>query len=88
MLLKFEEVTYSDLSASALSEYSQYELMEFGHFLRSKLIEQWYDLGSEYTAVPEDLARKTIYAENIITVSWAQLFTFHSYFHSHFFTGS
>jgi hypothetical protein len=65
--LRFEEVAYSDLSASILSEYGQYELLEFGYFLRSKLIEQWFDLGSEYTANPEELAKRTVYAENLIT---------------------
>lgn len=65
--LKFEEVAYTELSASILSDYAQYELMEFGYFLRSKLIDQWYNVGSEYTANPEDLARKSIHAEGLIT---------------------
>ncbi len=65
--LRFEEIAYGELSNSSLSEYSQYELLEFGHFLRSKLIEQWYNLGSEYTADPQDLAKKIHNAEVLIT---------------------
>lgn len=65
--LKFEEIAYGELNASVLSEYAQFELMEFGHFLRSKLIERWYNLGDEYTANPQDLAKKILHAENLIT---------------------
>src|SRR5260370_2016468 len=65
--LTLEEMAYGDLSTSALADYAQFELMEFGHFLRSKLIEQWYNLGGEFTADPQDLAKKIHNDENLIT---------------------
>jgi DNA repair exonuclease SbcCD nuclease subunit len=56
--IQIEELAYGDLGTTVLENYHQLELQEFGHFLRSKIIEQWYALGSEYASNPEEIDRK------------------------------
>jgi hypothetical protein len=56
--IQIEEIAYRELGTAVLEHYHQFELQEFGHFLRSKIIEQWYALGSEYASNPEQIDRK------------------------------
>jgi DNA repair exonuclease SbcCD nuclease subunit len=65
-LLRFEEVAYGDLGAKVLADYTQLELKEYGHVLRSALIDKWYDINSEYSANPDLLAQKVALAERAI----------------------
>lgn len=65
-VLKIEEIAFGKLSTAILDEYVQYEIMEFGHLLRNRLIQKWYDIGSEYAANPEELARTVNRGENLI----------------------
>jgi hypothetical protein len=66
-VIKLEEIASGKESCEVLADYGQFELVQFGYLLRSKLIEQWYSIGSEYVANPEELAKKIHSAENLIT---------------------
>ena len=56
--IQFEELAYGELGTVILEKYRQLELQEFGHFLRGKIIEQWYGIGSEFSSNPEEINRK------------------------------
>ena len=66
-VLQMEEIASAKASGEVLADFDQFEIMQFGCLLRNKLIEQWYSLGSEYVANPEELAKKTHQAETLIT---------------------
>lgn len=65
-LLRFEEMACGELGPKVFSEYTQIELMEYGHILRSAIVDKWYDVNREYVANPDDLARKVAHAEKLI----------------------
>jgi Calcineurin-like phosphoesterase len=64
--LRFEEFTYGELGAKVLSTYTQLTLKEFGHVLRSALIDKWYDVNSEYVTQPDVLSQKVLLAERVV----------------------
>ena len=66
-VIKLEEIASGKASSEVLADYDQFEVVQFGYLLRSKLIEQWYSIGSEYVANPDDLAIKIHSAETLIT---------------------
>lgn len=65
-LLRFEEMTSGELGPKILSDYTQLELMEYGHVLRSAIVDKWYDVNREYISNPEELARKVTQAERLV----------------------
>ena len=65
-LLRFEEMACGELGPKVFSEYTQIELMEYGHILRSAIVDKWYDVNREYIANPDDLALKVAHAEKLI----------------------
>ena len=65
-LLRFEEMACGELGPKVFSEYTQIELMEYGHILRSAIVDKWYDVNREYIANPDELARKVAHAERLI----------------------
>lgn len=65
-LLRFEEMACGEMGPKVLSEYTQVELMEYGHVLRSAIVDKWYDVNREYIANPDELARKVGRAEKLI----------------------
>jgi hypothetical protein len=66
-VIKLEEMASGKESCDILADYNQFELVQFGYLLRSKLIEQWYSIGSEYVSSPEELLKKNHRAETLIT---------------------
>jgi len=64
--IRLEEVADAEFAAAVLSEYTQLELKDFGYFLRSKLIEKWCRLGSEYAITEHDLECKITRYESLI----------------------
>jgi hypothetical protein len=65
-LLRFEEMACGELGSKVLFEYTQIELMEYGHVLRSAIVDKWYDVNREYIANPDELAKKVAHAERLI----------------------
>ena len=65
-LLRFEEIACGELAPKILSDYTQIELMEYGHVLRSAIVDKWYDVNREFVANPDELARKITRAERLI----------------------
>ncbi len=65
-LLRFEEMACGELGSRVLAEYAQIELMEYGHVLRSAIVDKWYDVNREYVTNPDELARKIGRAEKVI----------------------
>lgn len=65
-LLRFEEMACGELGPKVLSEYIQIELMEYGHILRSAIVDKWYDVNREYIANQDELERKVAHAEKLI----------------------
>ncbi|MDD5530987.1 MAG: metallophosphoesterase [bacterium] len=51
-----------------LQNYKQYEIMEFGHRLRDKLINKWNTLGKEESISDIDLLHKNDHATQIINI--------------------
>jgi len=49
----------------AIEKYEQYQILEFGHLLRSKLINRWNMLGKEELATEEELIRKHDEAQQV-----------------------
>jgi hypothetical protein len=66
-ILKLEEITSGKTGSKVLHDYEQFEIVQFGHLLRSKLIDRWYSIGIEYVSNPEELARQIHEAEQLIT---------------------
>jgi hypothetical protein len=64
---KLEEIIAGKASGEVLADYDQLEIVQFGHLLRSKLIEHWYGIGSEYVSNQEDLQKRIHDAERLIT---------------------
>jgi hypoxanthine phosphoribosyltransferase len=62
----WEDMATGQFSRSALSEYTQIALKDYGYYLRSKLIEQWCRLGAEYSITEQDLECKITRYERLI----------------------
>jgi len=65
-LLRYEEMACGELGSKVLYEYTQIELMEYGHVLRSAIVDKWYDVNREFVANPDELAKKVAQAERLI----------------------
>lgn len=65
-LLRFEEMACGELGSKVLFEYTQIELMEYGHVLRSAIVDKWYDVNREYVTNPDELSKKVTHAERLI----------------------
>lgn len=65
-LLKVEEFVSEGETKDLLSEYEQYEIVQFGHLLRHKLISQWYSIGNEYDGNQHALAHNIHKTEQVI----------------------
>ncbi len=65
-LLKLEELVTGDVKSPINDSFAQYQVQEFGHELRNKLIHAWYEIGSEYAADPVDLENRVCRAEALI----------------------
>lgn len=59
-------------SADLFSEFIQYEILEFNHSLRYKLINKWYALGNEDYSTDEEICRKIDDAVRAINVAMGQ----------------
>jgi len=65
--LKFEEIADGPQRDKHLSEYSRFDIMPFGYLLRSQLIGQWYEIGSDFASNQVDLNRKAHDCELLVT---------------------
>ncbi len=66
-VLVFEEIIdEGSLADETLSQYTHYEIAEYGHKLRYSLINQWNTLGSVETLSEEDRLRKNDRAQRIV----------------------
>lgn len=63
-----DEVTSGDL----FSEFIQYEILEFNHSLRHKLINRWYALGKEDYITDEEICKKIDNAMRSINIAMGQ----------------
>jgi hypothetical protein len=66
-ILKFEEIASGEAGSKVLHDYYEVEIVQFGHLLRSKLIDRWFNIGSEYVSNSEDVARQINDTEKLIT---------------------
>lgn len=64
--LRIEELAYKDMGAKLLHDYGQFSLKEYGHVLRSAIIDKWYDVNREYATNPDLLAQNVARAERLI----------------------
>ncbi len=71
-LLKFEELISGNETGELFSDFEQFELVQFGHLLRHKLITQWYSIGTEYEADPEQLGKRIHQAEQLVNTMLGQ----------------
>ena len=62
-----EELISPSEDVHLLMEFRHYEIMEFGHFLRSELIKKWYFLGDQFTEDEIERQSKIIPAEEVIS---------------------
>ncbi|MEZ5433534.1 MAG: hypothetical protein R3F31_20705 [Verrucomicrobiales bacterium] len=70
-LLKFEELISGNETGELFADFEQYELVQFGHLLRNKLITQWYSIGTEHDSIRA--ARKRIHqAEQLVNTMLGQ----------------
>lgn len=61
------EILYKDKDSNPLMKNSkQYQILEFGHQLRHKLIEKWLLLGQEQSLDEPELTKKIDYAKKIV----------------------
>lgn len=66
-LFQLSGITLSDVESNELmSNFRQFQLLEFGHSLRSKLINKWVSLGREKTITEEECVRSHDIAKRII----------------------
>ena len=65
-LLKFEELVSGNEAGEIFADFEQFELVEFGHLLRNKLITRWYSIGTEYESDPEQHERRIHQAEQLV----------------------
>ena len=69
-LYQIEELVYegNDSDGKVFKDYKQYQIKEFGHLLRSELINKWYKIGVEAVIEEVELLRKHDTAKQIIDV--------------------
>lgn len=65
-MFQVEEFVYEEEQINVFDDYKQFKIQEFGHLLRSNLIEKWNLLGQEIYVEESDLIRKTDNAKNIV----------------------
>ena len=65
-IIRIEELAEGSKDASIVSTFAQFEISEFGHLLRDKLIERWFNIGVEFEGDPEEIDQKIRAAENRI----------------------
>ena len=66
-IIKMEELAVHTEGGDLLTEFSQFEILQFGHLLRSKLVTQWYSIGREYDSDQLELGRRIHLAEQMIS---------------------
>ncbi len=64
--LKFEELVSGSETGELFSDFEQFEIEQFGHLLRHKLITQWYSIGSEFDSDPQQLEKRIHHAEQLV----------------------
>ena len=67
-LIRFEELAEGSKDTSVVNSFSQFDISEFGHLLRDKLIERWFNIGIEFQGDPEEINQKIRAAENRINI--------------------
>jgi Calcineurin-like phosphoesterase len=65
-LLKLEELLTGDVGWKTMGSFGQFQIQEFGHLLRNRLIHRWYEIGSEYVADPSELEDRVHRSELLI----------------------
>lgn len=66
-ILKMEEIASGSEGGDVLADFYQFEIIQFGHLLRSKLIGQWFSLGIEYEADQQEVEKRIHQTERLIT---------------------
>ena len=66
-VVKLEEIAASSDGAEVLTRFEQFDILQFGHLLRNKLITQWYSIGSEFESDPQETTRRIHHAEKLVT---------------------
>lgn len=66
-ILRMEEIASGSEGCDVLADFDQFEIVQFGHLLRSKLIGQWYSIGSDYEADQQEVERRIHHTERLIT---------------------
>jgi hypothetical protein len=66
-VLKLEELAVGKDGAAVFPSFEQFEIVQFGHLLRNKLIEKWYSIGTEYVGDIEQVAKRVTEVERVIT---------------------
>jgi predicted MPP superfamily phosphohydrolase len=65
-LLKLEELVTGEMGLQIDSNFAQFQMQEFGHLLRNKLIHRWYEIDSDYVNDLGELERRVHRAEILI----------------------
>lgn len=66
-VIKLEEIAVHKEGGDVLTDFEQFEIVQFGHLLRSKLITQWYSIGSEYDTDQMELGKRIHLAEQMVS---------------------
>jgi len=66
-ILRIEEITSGSEGVDVLADFDQFEIIQFGHLLRSKLIGQWVSLGIEYEADQLEVEKRIHRTEQLVT---------------------
>ncbi len=65
-ILCLEELSSGEAGVKNLENFTHFQILEYGHVLRSAMIDKWYGINAEYSADPADTARKVALAERMI----------------------
>jgi hypothetical protein len=66
-IIMLEELAVEKEGRNAFADFTQFEIVQFGHLLRSKLITQWYSIGSEYDGDQMELGKRIHIAEQMVS---------------------
>jgi hypothetical protein len=66
-VIKLEELAVHTGGGDVLTDFNQFEILQFGHLLRSKLITRWFSIGSEYESDQVELGRRIHLAEQMVS---------------------
>ena len=66
-IIKLEELAVHKEGSDVLADFEQFEIVQFGYLLESKLITKWFSIGSEYDSDPMELARRIHNAEQMVS---------------------